>query len=97
MNQLIKKKENKMKSILINYIEIKSKGFEDEPVTFIITKSTYLYTKDNETNKTNLKFNKSNFKNYTEIASNVYQLHSGNEVIGWKKETCYQLTSTIKH
>ena len=85
-----------MKSILINYIEIKSKGFEDEPVTFIITKSTYLYA-DNETNKTSFKFNKSNFKDYTEIASNVYQLHSGNEVIGWKKETCYQLTSTIKH
>ena len=82
-----------MKSILINYIELKSKGFEDEPVTFIITKSTYLYAKDNETS---LKFNKSNFKDYTEIASNVYQLHSGNEVIGWKKEVCYQLTSTIK-
>lgn len=83
-----------MKSILINYIELKSKGFEDEPVTFIITKSTYLYAKDNKSHK---KANKSNFKDYTEIASNVYQLYSGNEVIGWKKEVCYQLTSTIKH
>lgn len=96
MNQLIKKKENKMKSVLINYIELKSKGFEDEPVTFIITKSTYLYAKDNKSPKTDVKANKSNFKDYTEIASNVYQLYSGNEVIGWKKEVCYQLTSTIK-
>lgn len=84
-----------MKSVLINYLELKSKGFKDEPVTFIITKSTYLYT-DNESNKTNLKFNKSSFKDYTEIASNVHQLYSGNKLIGWKKEVCYQLTSTIK-
>ena len=38
MNRLIKKTGViKMKSILMNYFELKSEGFKDEPVTFIIT------------------------------------------------------------